>query len=129
MKASLNMPLKIKSINKEFSVCKVEDYTQTDLTQEYCFIGKTDEENSLVCETGQVPANVTERDDGWRAFRIEGVLDFSLIGILSKISAILAEAKIGIFAVSTFNTDYILVKAENFDKALSVLAAAGYDLE
>ncbi|MBD5396020.1 MAG: ACT domain-containing protein, partial [Lachnospiraceae bacterium] len=75
------------------------------------------------------PANVTERDDGWRAFRIEGVLDFSLIGILSKISAILAEAKIGIFAVSTFNTDYILVKAENFEKALSVLAAAGYDLE
>ncbi|MBD5396040.1 MAG: ACT domain-containing protein [Lachnospiraceae bacterium] len=123
------MPLKIKSINREFSVCKVEDYTQTDLTQEYCFIGKTDEENSLVCETGQVPANVTERDDGWRAFRIEGVLDFSLIGILSKISAILAEAKIGIFAVSTFNTDYILVKAENFEKALSVLAAAGYDLE
>ena len=123
------MSLKIKSINKEFSVCKVEDYTQTDLTQEYCFIGKTDEENSLVCETGQVPANVTERDDGWRAFRIEGVLDFSLIGILSKISAILAEAKIGIFAVSTFNTDYILVKAENFEKALSVLAAAGYDLE
>ena len=58
--------------------------------------------------------------------RIEGVLDFSLIGILSKISAILAENRIGIFAVSTYNTDYILVKEENFEKALSVLEDCGY---
>ena len=61
-------------------------------------------------------------------FRIEGVLDFSLIGILSKLSSILAEHKIGIFAVSTFNTDYILVKEENFERALSVLAEAGYSV-
>ena len=54
--------------------------------------------------------------------------DFSLIGILSKLSAILAENNIGIFAVSTFNTDYILVKAENFEKALKVLSDAGYDV-
>ena len=52
-------------------------------------------------------------DDGWKMMRIQGVLDFSLIGILSKISAVLADNKIGIFAVSTFNTDYILVKEEN----------------
>ena len=54
--------------------------------------------------------------------------DFSLIGILSKLSAILAENNIGIFAISTFNTDYILVKAENFEKALKVLSDAGYDV-
>ncbi|BFK15785.1 hypothetical protein K340107D12_36090 [Blautia parvula] len=57
--------------------------------------------------------------------RIQGVLDFSLIGILSKISAVLADNKIGIFAVSTFNTDYILVKEENYDKSLKVLGDAG----
>jgi hypothetical protein len=54
--------------------------------------------------------------------------DFSLIGILSKLSAILAENNIGIFAISTFNTDYILVKAENFEKTLKVLSDAGYDV-
>ena len=54
--------------------------------------------------------------------------DFPLIGILSKLSAILAENGVGIFAISTFNTDYILVKAENFEKALKVLSDAGYDV-
>ena len=68
------------------------------------------------------------RVSGWRGFRIQGVLDFSLTGILSKLSAILAENGVGIFAISTFNTDYILVKAENFDKALKVLSDAGYDV-
>ena len=67
-------------------------------------------------------------DDGWKAFRIQGVLDFSLIGILSKISAVLADNKIGIFAISTYNTDYILVKAENYSKALEVLADEGYQI-
>ena len=84
---------------------------------------------SLVCLTENVPDNTTDRDDGWRAFRIEGVLDFSLIGILAKISTILAENKIGIFAVSTYNTDYILTKAEQFDKAIKVLADSGYEIE
>ena len=75
-----------------------------------------------------MPANTTSRDDGWKGFRIEGVLDFSLIGILSKLSGILAENKIGIFAVSTYNTDYILVKKENFERALNVLAQEGYEI-
>ena len=60
---------------------------------------------------------------------IRGILDFSLIGILAKLSGILAEHKIGIFAVSTYNTDYILVKEENFDRAMTVLADEGYTVE
>lgn len=90
------------------------------------FNGKTDEELSLVCKTEDTPQNTVERDDGWRGFRIQGVLDFSLIGILSKLSGILAENKIGIFAVSTYNTDYFFVKEENYEKALSILASEGY---
>lgn len=120
--------MKLKKLNFDFSVCKVVDFSQVNLNSEFCFIGRTDEEKSLVCITDDVPANVTERDDGWRAFRIEGTLDFSLIGILSKISSLLAEHKIGIFAVSTYNTDYILTKADNFDKALKVLQGAGYEV-
>ena len=82
----------------------------------------------MVCLTSCVPEETIERDDGWKAFRIQGVLDFSLIGIFSKISTILAENKIGIFAVSTYNTDYILTKAENYEKALNALETAGYEI-
>ena len=95
---------------------------------DFCFTAKTDEEISLVCKTEDVPEKTLVRDDGWKGFRIEGVLDFSLIGILSKISAILAENKVGIFAVSTYNTDYIFVKEENFDKAINALKDNGYDV-
>ena len=80
----------------------------------------------MVCPTKNVPAVTSARDDGWRGFRIQGTLDFSLIGILAKISAILAEQRIGIFAISTYNTDYIFVKEENFAKALKSLAEHGY---
>lgn len=118
--------MEIKKIEHDFSVCKVKDYSLVDFNREFTFIGKTDEENSLVCPTSEVPSNATDRDDGWKAFRIQGILDFSLIGILSAISGILAENKIGIFAISTFNTDYILTKAENYQRAAEVLAAAGY---
>ena len=95
---------------------------------EYCFTGKTDEEKSLVCITDKVPKNVIRRDDGWKAIRIQGVLDFSLIGILAKIAGILAENDISIFAVSTYNTDYILLKEEKYQKALKVLGDSGYKI-
>ena len=118
--------MEIKKIKHNFSVCKVADYSMVDLSAEYIFIGKTDEEKSLVCPTCDVPANVTERDDNWKAFRIQGILDFSLVGVLSKISGILAENEIGIFAISTFNTDYVLTKKGNYQKAIQTLTDAGY---
>ena len=120
--------MELKKIPYDLTVCKVADASALDLTKDFYFIGKTDEELSLVIPTEETPAETTERDDGWRAFRIQGVLDFSLIGILSKISGLLADAKIGIFAVSTYNTDYVLVKKENYEKALVVLADAGYQI-
>lgn len=118
----------LKVLPDALTVCKLADASAIDLNQAFCFLARTDEELSLVCRTENVPANTTDRDDGWRGFRIEGVLDFSLIGILSKLSAILAENGIGIFAVSTFNTDYILVKEENFERALTALAEEGYEV-
>ncbi len=118
--------MELKIIDCEFSVCKVRDYSETDLSSEYCFIGKTDEECSLVCPTQSVPSDTLAREDHWRAMRIQGVLDFSLIGILSRISSLLAEKKIGIFAVSTYNTDYILVKSDSLPDAVSALSDAGY---
>jgi hypothetical protein len=97
--------------------------------QPFCFTGTTDEEYSLVCPEALVPENTTARDDGWRCFRITGQLDFSLIGILARISKLLASNEIGIFAISTYNTDYILTKEKNFEKALKVLKDAGYDIK
>ena len=120
--------MELKKLDYDLTVCKVASEFDIDLGQDFYFIGKTDEEYSLVCITENTPANTLERDDGWKGFRIQGTLDFSLIGILSKLSGVLAENEIGIFAVSTFNTDYILVKEENFDKALKVLSLAGYEI-
>lgn len=120
--------MEIEVIDCVFSICKVTDLTQVDFTGEFYFVAKTDEEISLVCNSKHVPQNSTECDDGWKAFRIQGQLDFSLIGIISKISAILAEKRIGVFAISTYNTDYILVKADHFDKALLALEESGYQI-
>ena len=104
------------------------DYSKVNLNAGYCFIEKTEDENSLVCLTQDVPQNVTEREDGWKGFKIQGILDFSLIGILSEISGILAEERISVFAVSTFNTDYVFVKAQDYEKALGLLEDNGYGI-
>ena len=118
--------MEIEALNFDFTVGKVRDYRKVCLEDEFCFIGKTDRENSLVCRTESVPDNVLEREDGWRAFRMQGILDFSLVGILAEIAGLLAQQGISIFAVSTFDTDYVFTKRENFSKALEVLSRAGY---
>lgn len=120
--------MNLQPIDRDFSVCKVRDYSQVDWNGGYCFLGQTDEENSLVCETDRVPPNTLEREDGWRGFRIQGPLDFGLIGILARVSTLLADSGIGIFVVSTYNTDYVFTKKESADRALSVLARAGYPI-
>ena len=120
--------MELKILEHRLSVCKVSDVSAIDLKSDFFFLGKTDEELSLVCKTDEIPSKTTAREDGWRGFRIQGVLDFSLIGILSELSGILAEHRIGIFAVSTYNTDYILVKEENYERALEVLTMAGYSV-
>ncbi len=95
----------------------------------FCFPQKTDEENSLVCLSEQIPDNSTELQDGWRAFRIKGQMDFSLIGILSGIATVLAGKAISIFAISNFNTDYILVQKDDFEKSIEVLQKTGYKVQ
>ena len=119
----------MKKIEGQLTVCKLKSTADIDLNHDFYFIGRTDEEISLVCKTEDTPAETLVRDDGWRAFRIQGTLDFSMIGVLSKISSILAANKIGIFAVSTYNTDYILVKEDDFDASLMALQENGYTVE
>lgn len=121
--------MKIEKLDKDFCVCQVESFSQVNLddtSNEFLFISKTNEENSLVCSSDCVPKNTIKSEYGWCAFRIKGTLDFSLVGILAKISTLLADKGIAIYVISTFNTDYVLVKKENYDKALLELANNGY---
>ena len=118
--------MEITVLPQLFTVCQVRDFGQIDLSAPFVFTATTDQECSLVCPVERAPEETLLREDGWRAFRIEGILDFSLIGILAGISSVLAAAGIGIFAISTFNTDYVLVKEGDLDWAIDALTAEGY---
>ncbi len=85
-------------------------------------ITRTEEELSIVCSEEYAPSEI-KTEKGWRYFKVEGPLAFELTGILSSLTQPLAEAKVSIFAISTFDTDYMLVKEENLQRALEVLGA------
>jgi hypothetical protein len=86
---------------------------------------RRDDELGVVCATERVPADVT-REDGWVALVVDGPLDFALTGILAAIAAPLAEAGVSIYALSTYDTDVVLVRHVATDDALAALAAAGH---
>lgn len=113
----------------EFSICKVSDMSAVDLTVQWLFVSKTDAELSVVCLREDVPRPCEVREDGWRAFRVAGQLDFCLTGVLAGLSTVLAQAGVSIFAVSAFDTDYVLVKQDRLATALMVLETAGYGVE
>ena len=114
----------IERLPGAFTVCKIADPQVIHWTDAFVFVGKTDNELSLVCETAAVPQDTLSREDGWRGLRVAGALDFSLIGILSSITTLLAQNAVSVFAVSTYDTDYIFVKQERLDAAVAALEKA-----
>ncbi|MBD0319700.1 MAG: ACT domain-containing protein [Gemmatimonadetes bacterium] len=91
-------------------------------------VTRTADEFSVVCSEGAVPPGVVcER--GWRCLAVAGPLDFGLTGVLASIATPLAAAAISIFALSTFDTDYVLVKADTLDAAVDALRRAGHEVE
>lgn len=120
--------MELKILDNKLKVVKLkpnETVPEIIYKQEFYSITKTDEELSIVVkEDVNILSNVVEYN--WKAIKIVGTLDFSLIGILSKISNILAQAEISIYALSTYNTDYILVKADKLEKAIKVLEQNEY---
>ena len=118
--------LDLEILSGEFTICKVNRIPQKLLRDPFCFVGKTDSELSLVCLTDCAPERTLAREDGWRALRVAGTMEFSLIGILAELSRVLAEAGVSIFAVSTYDTDYLLVKAEKLRAAADALERAGH---
>lgn len=118
--------MKLKILENTFSICKVNELKDIDFSSNFLFIGKTEEEISIVCDENHTPKDYTKINKNWKCIQIVGTLDFSLIGILSKITTILAQKQIGIFVVSTYNTDYILVKEDNMSMAKKSLEENDY---
>ena len=119
----------IEVLDSSFCICKVNNISDINWNDSFVFSAKTDDEISVVCSVDSIPENTVACDGTWKAFRISGTLDFSLVGILKNISVILADENIPIFAVSTYNTDYILVKSEFFEKAVNALKKYSYEIK
>ena len=119
--------MKLEILDHEYSICKLPAGSDIPkwAANHFCSIAITDNELSIVARTEFIPAGI-EREDGWCVFRIAGQLEFDMIGIIAEISGILAAAKISIFVVSTFDTDYFMVKSDVSTQACDALQKHGY---
>jgi len=98
------------------------------LAASFYSITRTAEELSVVCPQTHVPEGI-KKDEGWRCLKVEGPLDFSATGILASLTMPLAKEEISVFAVSTYNTDYLLVKTQHLEKAVQILAQNGHQIQ
>lgn len=120
----------LKILPKKYGVCRLPKTASIPLwvaESDFFSITKTEDELSVVCEEDRIPDDV-KVEDGWRMIKVLGPLEFSLIGILSKISVILAEVQVSIFVISTYDTDYILVKEVNLELAVKTLKSKNYTI-
>lgn len=122
--------MKLELLPYNFCVGKVKGFKNFDFTRyEFIFIAKTDKENSIIMRTKEKPDSIELYEDNFMAFRVFGQLDFSLIGIISKLSAILANDDISLIAQSTFDTDYIFVRESNLAYAIDAFMRHGIIIE
>ncbi|AJH00305.1 amino acid-binding protein [Clostridium beijerinckii] len=122
--------LTIRLLEEKYGVCRLnnnESIPEWIKNSDFFSITKTCDELSIVCLEKDMPDEV-KCEKEWRILKVEGQLDFSLVGILSSISTILAKSGIGIFAISTYDTDYILVKEKDVDNAMKALIKNKYDV-
>ena len=122
--------LTMKLLKETYGVCRLDNNELIpEWVQKSSFfsITRTSDELSIVCSLENIP-NGIKCEKEWRILKIEGPLDFSLIGILASISTILAQRGISIFAISTYDTDYILVKNSDIDNAIVSLMKERYEV-
>ncbi len=125
------MHLNLTILPEKIAVCKFQSNSEIPawaLNSTFYSITKTKEELSIVCLEDQLEGD-EQVERGWKAIKVEGPLDFSLIGILANLSSILASGKISIFVISTFDTDYILVKEDQLEKAQQLLSKSGHTIK
>jgi uncharacterized protein len=120
--------LKLKILPGRLAVCRLEAEAALpgDLfTQPFFSLTRSGEELSLVLPEDRAPVGA-KVEPGWRALQVEGPLDFSLTGILAGLAAPLARAQVSLFAISTYDTDILLVRADDLAKAVRILEENGY---
>jgi hypothetical protein len=119
--------LTLSLLEGRFAVCRLAPDQETPgwAAGRFTSVTRTRNELSVVCEEDAVPDGI-RCEGGWRILEVEGPLDFGLTGILASVAAPLAEAGVSIFALSTFDTDYVMVKADSLDNAVAALTAAGH---
>ncbi len=123
--------LNLTILPETFSICRLEKNDPIPvwaLGGAFFSVTRTAEELSVVCPEVLVPREV-KREDGWNCLKVEGPLDFSVTGILASLTVPLAERKISVFSISTFDTDYLLIRQEDFEKAIDVLVSNGFIVE
>jgi len=125
------MPLVLQLLPGEFAVCRLpptEPVPAWAGSTVFSSVTRTSDELSIICPAASVPTNIkAERD--WRLFKFQGPFAFTETGILASVLAPLAAAKIGILAIATFDTDYLLVKSPKVAEAQRVLSAAGHETQ
>lgn len=119
--------MKLERVPGDFVVCRLPPDSEwiPPSVSPFASATRTVDELSIVCETQFAPAN-SRVESGWKCFRVSGSIPFETIGLLASLTEPLADASISVFAISTFDTDYLMVKFENCDKAVSTLKAAGF---
>ncbi len=126
--AENNASVTLSVLPDRYAICRLEPHQpipEWACAGPFCSITRTPDELSIVCLQASVPAGVVV-EDGRRVLRVDGKLDFALTGILAGLAAPLAAAGISIFALATFDTDYILVHEKDLRRALDVLQRAGF---
>ncbi|MFK7843713.1 MAG: ACT domain-containing protein [Rhodothermales bacterium] len=122
--------MKFKKIGQRLAVCRLGPDAQipANITSiSFLSITRTEDELSIVLpET--LANSAWEIEPGWQGLKIEGPLDFSMVGVVAKISAPLADAGIPIFVISTFDTDYLLTKDVHFENACKILKQQGHSI-
>lgn len=121
--------MRITILEPEFSICKLKSLSSELLSMPFFFLCRTADEISFVCPTNSVPQSADPQNNEWKCFYLNGELNFSLIGVIAKITKILAEHEISVFVTSTYNTDYLLVKKEKLSKAVKVLSNKGFEFQ
>ena len=121
----------LELLDKEYSVYRLNAKDKIDnkiIGKDFISITKTEDEISIVAVSGTLEY-FEKKEDCWKVFKISGILDFNMIGIISKISTILANQGISIFVISTYNTDYMLIKKDKLEKTIKILEQNSYEIK
>ena len=123
-------PLRISVLDERLAVCRLDPLAELPpwaTAAAFYSVTRTPDELSVVCPEEIVPDGVT-REGGWRALRLEGTFDFEQVGVLASVAGPLAEARVSIFVLSTFDTDYVLVKEPQLDAVVAALRDHGHEV-